>query len=146
MNLSTKIINWEDPKINIKLKLSGLWIASMFLFLYVDLFGFFIPGFTEKVIAGEVGHTGIPITQGFLLAVIILMMIPSLMIFLSLTLQAKANRWTNIVVGILKIVAVVGGMIGESWIYYIFASVVELVLLSLIIWYAWTWPKLESGI
>jgi hypothetical protein len=133
----------EDPKINIKVKLAGLWASVMFIFIYVDYFGLYIPGFIEKIIAGEVGHTGIEITQVFLLLVIILMIIPSLMIFLSLALKAKANRWTNIIVGILKIVVVVGGMIGETWAFYIFASIVELVLLSLIVWYAWKWPEQE---
>jgi hypothetical protein len=134
----------EDPKINIKIKLAGLWASMLFLFIYVDYFGLFIPGVMEKIIEGEVAHTGIQITQVFLLAVIILMMIPSLMIFLSLALPAKANRLTNIIVGIFNIVVVVGGLIGESWAFYIFASIVELVLLSLIVWYAWKWPKQEA--
>jgi hypothetical protein len=134
----------EDPKINIKIMLSGLWVANMFLFIYVDYFGLFIPGVMEKIIEGEAAHTGIQITQVFLLAVITLMMIPSLMIFLSLTLKAKWNRWTNIIVGIFKIAVVVGGLIGESWAYYIFGSIVEVVLLSLIVWYAWKWPKQEA--
>ena len=130
----------EDPKINIKIKLSGLWASILFLFIYVDYFGLYIPGVMEKIIEGEVAHTGIQVTQIFLLLVITLMMIPSLMIFLSLALKAKTNRLTNIIVGTFKIIVVAAGMIGETWIYYIFASVVELVLLSLIVWYAWKWP------
>ena len=133
----------EDPKINIKIMLSGLWVANMFLFIYVDYFGLFKPGVMEKIIEGEAAHTGIQITQVFLLAVITLMMIPSLMIFLSLTLKAKWNRWTNIIVGIFKIAVVIGALIGESWAYYIFGSIVEIVLLSLIVWYAWKWPIQE---
>jgi hypothetical protein len=35
------------------------------------------------------------------LSAMILMTIPIIMILLSLTLKAKANRWTNIIVGIL---------------------------------------------
>lgn len=132
--------NLDDPKINIKIKLAGMWASVMFIFIYVDLFGLFIPGFMEKIIAGEVGFTGIEITQAFLLSVIILMIIPSLMIFLSLALKAKTNRLANIVVGIFKISVVIAAMIGEVWIYYIFASVVEIVILSLIVWAAWKWP------
>ena len=134
----------EDPKINIKIKLSGLWASILFLFIYVDYFGLFIPGVMEKIMEGEVAHTGIQVTQVFLLIVIILMMIPSLMIFLSLALKAKANRLTNIIVGIFNIIIVVAGLIGETWAYYIFASIVELVLLSLVVWYAWNWPKYET--
>ena len=135
----------EDPKINIKIMLSGLWVANMFLFIYVDYFGLFIPGVMEKIIEGEAAHTGFQITQVFLLAVITLMMIPSLMVLLSLTLKPKVNRWTNIIVGIFKIIVVLGSLfIGEPWAYYIFGSIVEVVLLSLIVWYAWKWPKQEA--
>lgn len=48
----------EDPKINIKIKLSGLWTSILFLFIYVDHFGLFVPGVIEKIIEGEVAHTG----------------------------------------------------------------------------------------
>lgn len=130
----------EDPKINIKIKLAGLWASVMFIFIYVDYFGLYIPGFMQKVIEGEVGHTGLEINQIFLLLVILLMIIPSLMIFLSLVLKAKVNRLANIIAGIFKIVIVAGAMIGETWIYYLAGSIVELVLLGLIVWYAWKWP------
>lgn len=138
---NTSAIIFDDPKINIKFKLAGLWASVMFIFIYVDYFGLYIPGFMQKVLVGEVGHTGIQIDQVFLLLVIILMIIPSLMIFLSLALKAKVNRLTNIIVSIFKIIVIVAALIGETWIYYIFASIVELVILSLIIWYAWNWPK-----
>ena len=134
----------EDPKVNIKVKLSGLWVATVFLFIYVDYFGLFVPGVLEKMIEGEVADTGIQITTQFLLTGLTIVMIPSLMIVLSLTLKAKANRWTNIIVGILQIVVVLGSnFIGKPEAHYLFGSGVELVLLSLIVWYAWKWPKQE---
>ncbi len=77
------------------------------------------------------------------MSALILMTIPSLMVFLSLALPAKANRWTNIIVGILYIFVMLGSAIGVSWFYYIFGSIVEVVLLLLIVWYAWKWPKQE---
>ena len=136
---------YEDPKINIKVKLAGLWASVMFIFIYVDYFGLYIPGFMQKVLEGEAGNTGIEINQTFLLLVIILMIIPSLMIFLSLILKANTNRLVNIVAAIFKIIIVVAAMIGEIWMYYIFASIVELILLLLIVWYAWNWPKKVVG-
>lgn len=51
----------------------------------------------------------------------------------------------NIVAAIFKIIIVVAAMIGEIWMYYIFASIVELILLLLIVWYAWNWPKKVVG-
>ena len=131
----------EDVKINIKIKLSALWASVMFIYLYVDVFGFFKPGVIEDAIAGKVWT--FQITQVWLLGVIILMTIPSLMVFLSLVLPVKANRWTNIIVGILYIVVTLGMTIGESYAFYIFGSIVETVLLLLIVVYAWKWPTNE---
>jgi hypothetical protein len=85
-----------------------------------------------------------PVTQVALLAAMILMTIPSLMVFLSLTLKAKANRWTNIIVGILHIVLALVNVIGESWAFYMFGTIAEIVFLSLVVWYAWKWPNPEA--
>ena len=143
MNSNKKITNiLEDVKINVKLKLSALWVTVNILFLYVDVYSYFRPGIIEDAIAGKVWE--FQITQVWLLGVIILMTSASLMVFLSLLLKAKANRWTNIIVGIFHIVVVIAGAMGDTWAYYIFASIVEVVLLSLIVWYAWKWPKQEA--
>ena len=74
----------------------------------------------------------------------ILMTIPTLMVFLSLALKAKANRWTNIIVGILYILVAIGNVIGESWAFYLFGNVVQVLCLLLIIGYAWKWPQQEG--
>jgi hypothetical protein len=134
----------EDVKINIKIKLSVLWVTVMFLFAYVDIMGKYQTGHIEDIMAGEVA--GFQITQVWILGVIILMAIPSLMVFLSIALKPKVNRWANIIVGILYIIVVLGSFfIGEPpWVYYVFGSIVEAVLLSLIVVYAWKWPKQEG--
>ncbi|TET74120.1 MAG: hypothetical protein E3J56_02990 [Candidatus Aminicenantes bacterium] len=144
MNSEKKTVTiLEDAKINIKMKLSGLWVTVMFLFAYVDIMGKYQPGHIEDIMAGEVA--GFQITQVWILGVIIIMTTAILMVFLSLTLKPKANRWVNIIVGIFHIVFVISSLfIGESWAYYIFGSIVEVVLLSLIVWYAWKWPKQEG--
>jgi hypothetical protein len=132
----------QDAKIPTKIKLSALWIVLMFLFIYVDHFSLFIPGVIENAIAGEVG--GFQVTQVWLVTAMILMVVPSLMIFLSLALPAKVNRWVNIIAGIVYVVVVVGNTIGETWVFYIFASVIEVVLLLLIVVFAWKWPRQEA--
>ena len=114
----------------------------MFMYIYVDFIARFMPGNIEEAIAGKMGP--FPVTQVALLAAMILMTIPSVMVFLSLTLKAKANRWTNIIVGTLHIVLAIVNVIGMSWAFYIFATIVEVVLLSLIVWYAWKWPQQEA--
>lgn len=130
---------FEDVRVNVKTLLAALWVAIMFLFIYVDHFALFETGILEDLIAGELA--GFPITQTFLLLGLALMAIPILMIFLSLALKARINRFLNLIVGIIYIVVVLGNMIGETWWFYIFGSVVEIVLLLLIVRYAWTWPR-----
>jgi len=110
----------------------------MFLFIYVDYFGLFIPGVLEKIIEGEAAHTGIQVSQVFLLAGITVMMMPSLMIFLSLTLKAKANRWTNIIVAIFLVVLNLFGLPYKGA-YDNFLIVVSFVFNALTVWYAWKW-------
>jgi hypothetical protein len=129
----------REAKVDVKFKIAALWVAVMFLYIYVDHFALFIPGVLEEMAAGKMGP--LPVTQGSLAGAMVLMAIPSLMIFLSLALKAKANRWTNIIVGILYIVVVIGNTVGESWVFYIVGSIVEVVLLALVVWYAFQWPR-----
>ena len=133
----------EDMKINVKIKLSALWATLMFFYVYADILGFYTSGNVEQVMSGEIG--GIQLTEGFLFAMAIWMAIPSIMVFLSLTLKADANRWVNIIVGIVSIV-VLGAtfFVGEFSIRYTFQAIVEGVLIVLIVWNAWKWPEQES--
>ena len=141
MDTNKKTTIMEDVKINVKIKLSALWVAVLFLYIYVDYFTLYIPGHIEDILAGIVWK--FQITQTWALSAMILMTIPIIMIFLSLTLKAKANRWTNIIVGILYIFVAIGNVIGEFWAFYIFGNIVEVLLLLLIVGYAWKWPKQE---
>jgi hypothetical protein len=64
-------------KIGVRLRISALWIAMLFLFAYGDLFGSFQPGHIEEVTAGEI--SGIEITQAFL-AISVYIAIASVMV------------------------------------------------------------------
>jgi len=114
----------------------------MLSYVYNDIFDLYKPGEMEHIIAGNMGP--FPTTQVSLLTAMILMTIPTLMVFLPLALPAKANRWTNIIVGILYIFVAIGNVIGESWVFYISGNIVQVVLLLLIVGYAWRWPKQEA--
>jgi hypothetical protein len=131
----------EGERIVVRLKISALWVAMLFLFAYGDIFGSFVPGHIDEIRGGKI--SGIEITQTFLLAASVYVAIASLMIFLTLVLRPTISRWTNIVLPILYIVSIVASVIGESWVYFWFLSIAEGVLLLLIIWYAWRWPRLE---
>ena len=124
--------------VNTRIKLSGLWASLLFIFVYVDLFALFRPDFRAEVEAEEIA--GFPINETFLVLGTIYILIPSLMVFLCLVLKPRVARIANIVLPILYAATIVAGVWGE-WIYYIFASVVEIVILGVIARYAWNWPR-----
>jgi hypothetical protein len=142
MNSNTTGRRLEDMKIPVKMKLSALWVVLMAFYIYADFFSLFQPGEIENMIAGRMGPY--PVTPGGLFTATILMVIPAVMIFFSLILKAAVNRWTNIIVGGLYLVVSIQNIIGETWAYYIFYGIIEALLLSLMIWYAWTWPTQEA--
>ncbi len=68
--------------------------------------------------------------------------IPTLMIMLSMTLPARANRMLNLFVPSLYIPVSVFNAVGESWfVFYGLGIVVEVLLLAFILRSAWTWPR-----
>jgi hypothetical protein len=81
-----------------------------------------------------------PVSQGILLGVSALMIVPALMPFLSVVLPARVSRWVNVVAGTLytaiMILAIRGG-----WHFYVVYGLIEISLTALVLWYAWTWPK-----
>jgi hypothetical protein len=133
----------EDVKINVKIKLAGLWVALMFLYIYADITVQLQSGFIEQVIAGVI--EGIKITPTHLFLTSILMSIPSVMVLLSLTLKSQANRWINIIVSIPHIgLAIVLMLMPGGWAFSYIYSIGQIVCLLLIVWSAWKWPKQEG--
>lgn len=134
----------EDVKVNVKLKLASLWASLMFLIIYLDYFHLYMPGKmaeiqTERVYVFD-------ISQGFLLAALTVVTIPALMIFLSVALPAKINRWVNIVIATVNVPCLLFNLAGEAWIHMVLAAVIQMVLLFLIIRNAWKWPRVEKTI
>ena len=139
MNTTKKITKTEDVKISVKMKLSALWIAMMLLYIYADILSLFRPGQIKEIMEGLMGP--FPVTQASLLVASTLMILPAVMVFLSLTWKPEVARWANITLGVLYTAVNVSNLIGETWAYYIFFGIVEIVLTVLIVWYAWNWPK-----
>lgn len=134
------IYHLEDFKINVKLKLSALWSAVMFCYVYGDYFSFYVPKKIEGFINGE---TMLDSPQK-LFAASILMVIPSIMVFLSLVSKPKIGKWLNVVFGtiytaLMILIAVTS--ISPWWTFYVFLAIVESCITSLIVWYALKWPK-----
>jgi hypothetical protein len=136
---------YQDTQVDVKLVLCALWIAMLFVFAYVDIFGFFRVDVLDAALEGKVATTDFTVNQTFLVSTLIYILIPSLMVVLSLVLRARVNRILNIVVGIVYLVSVIASCIGEDWAYYILGSIVEAILLVAIARSAWTWPPPQAA-
>lgn len=136
-----RAMDLNDTKVDVKVVLSGLWTAMLFVFAYVDIFGFWRADVINGAPIGEVPGAGFEITQTFLALITLYIAIPSLMVVVSLLAPAKINRMTNMVVSLVYLASVVASMIGESWIYYLAGSAVQVILLAGIARVAWTWPR-----
>ena len=126
-----------------KVILSTLWIFAIFNYLYADIVGLMDSSLLKEYITGTVG--GLQITQGFLLLGSLLMETAIVMVLLSRVLKYRANRWANIIAGVIHTVAVSSSMfVGTPTLYYIFFGTIEIVCTLFIVWYAWTWRKQEG--
>jgi hypothetical protein len=117
-------------------RLSILWIFIMFNMVFADVLSFIYPGALKEVLTGYAG--GVHVTPGFLLGAAVLTEIPIAMIVLSRVLKHGANRWANIVAGVITIAYVIGGG-SLNQIHYIFFAAMEVACALLIVWYAWKW-------
>jgi hypothetical protein len=130
----------EDIKVSVQLKLASLWTSLMFLIIYLDYFHLYMPDSIEDILKGKVFV--FDITQGFLLLAFVLVATPALMIFLSVALPAKVNRWTNIIAAAIIIPTLLFNLAGEAWIHMVVGAFIQVILLCLIIHYAWKWPRI----
>jgi hypothetical protein len=112
----------------------------MFLYIYVDYFQLYKPGFVDDILAGRVHE--FDISQTFVVIGVTIVAIPSLMILLSAALPARVNRATNLVVATLYIPVSMYNADGESWTYFYGLTIgLEVLLLAFILRNAWTWPR-----
>lgn len=142
MTPKTAGTEFEPVKVNVRIKISALWTAMLFVFAYVDIFGFFRADVRADVEAGVVG--GFAVNQTFLVATTLYIAIPSLMVLGALVLRPRINRIANVALSIIYAITIIAGAIGE-WNYYIFGSAVEVALLAAIFYYARTWPRTGVG-
>ena len=97
-----------------RIKLAALWTSFMFLYIYVDYFHLYMPNALEDMLAGKLFV--FKVTQVALLAGLASVTIPALMIFLSVILTAKVNRWTNIIVAVVYIPFTLFNLAGLAWV------------------------------
>jgi Family of unknown function (DUF6326) len=132
--------NFQESKVNIRIKLSALWTAVMFCYVYGDYFSLYVPGKVQKFLNGDVLlNTPMRIVEAS-----ILMAVPALMIFLSVILKSKLSRILNIVFGIFytALMLLIGfTTMAPWWSFYVFFAFLEAILTFTIIWTAVKWPR-----
>ena len=132
----------EDLRIPVQAKLAAAWTSLMFLVIYIDYFHLYQPGEIDDIRGGVIFEFAI---SGTLMSIFFaIIAIPALMIVLSMTLPARVNRATNLVVASLYIPAVGMNFLGslpDYAFYYALTIGVEVLILAFILRSAWTWPR-----
>lgn len=134
----------EDTPVDIRLRLSALWIAMLFIFAYVDIFSLMRADVLDSLLDGKLVDAPFDVGQGFLMGALLYILPASLMVYFCLTLRPSISRRANIIVAALYIATIALGCIGEDWNYYLLGSAAEVVLLAKITHLAWCWPLASS--
>jgi len=117
----------------VQIKLSALWVCVMLTYFLGDVLRIYNGDFKK----GEIG--GKKVSQKMWLGFAILMTIPIVMVFLSLTLSYSANRWVNIIAAIFFFLFNLLGLPTYPSAYDRFLTLVGLGFNALTIWMAWNW-------
>ena len=119
-----------------KVILSTVWIVALFNYLYADVFSLaFNPEEWDVTI----------LTEGAMLGFAVLMETAIAMVLLSRVLKYRANRLTNIIVGIIHTALVIWSFSGSPPApYNIFFVSIEIACTVFIVCYAWRWRQQKA--
>ncbi len=119
----------------VRIKLSGIWISLMLTYLLGDVLRIFSGDFEAGLM------DGMQVTQAMYLGLAILLVIPVVMVFLTLVLPYRVNRWANIILATFFFAFNLIGLPTYPSLYDQFLIVVGLVFNVLTVWYAWRWTR-----
>jgi uncharacterized membrane protein HdeD (DUF308 family) len=141
-----QIMNTDAEQQDRRPLLSTLWIFLVLNYLVADVYALFFDPVLQKAatqerLSGQVGS--IQITQEFVLLTAIVLETAIMMVVLSRVLPYRANRWCNIIVGLLQTVFAATSLVGNTFpdLFSIFFVAIEVVCTLFIVWYAWTWRR-----
>ena len=132
----------DNPPIPVQAKLAAAWTSLMFLSIYIDYFHLYRPGQIDVIRGGNIYK--FHITPTLMTIFFVVIGIQALMVMLSMTLPARVNRATNLVVASLYIPVYVfnaAGASSDEAFYYGLTIGVEVLILAFILRSAWTWPR-----
>jgi positive regulator of sigma E activity len=137
--------------LNLKVKIAVLWLFMAVAYSAHMALSIFEPGVIELITDGE-----IQLSEGeFIFSALFAWLIPLTMAFLSVTLKDSANRWANIILGIILTAVNIFHLLFEQFtqpsfhmaqpsIHQLLLNISTVVVTGLIVWYAWKWPKQEG--
>ena len=134
------ITNINIIGMDMKAKLSTLWIFAMFNLIFSEFHRLLQPGFLEEVMTGTI--SGVQMSQEVLLLGAVVLEIPIAMALLSRALKYRVNRWANIIAGAITSAILIFNV--STDLDNIFFSTIGVVAMSLIVWYAWRWHKQQA--
>lgn len=124
--------------IDIRTKLSVLWIFILMNLIFRDLHEFASKDFLEEALTGHVN--GVKITEGLMLFGGVLAEIPIAMVVLSLVLKKKLNRIFNLISGIIILAFLIFNIqtADTDDFFFLFFEIVASIF---ILWTAFKWES-----
>jgi hypothetical protein len=122
---------------DMKVKLSILWVFAVLNYIYADVFTALDP---------SSDNGSVRMSHGMMLGAAVFMETAIVMVPLARLLKYRANRWANVLAGIIHTVAVIASLFVTGKMpasYYVFFASVESVTTSIIVWYAWKWTEVQ---
>ncbi len=135
----------KDHEVAVKFKLAALWTSVTLCYLYGDYFELYVPQKVEGLIKGE----NLLNSPANLFAASFVLAIPALMVCLSIILKPAINRWLNITAALFftAIMLLIAFTSITPWrAFYVLLAIIESILTSLVVWYAFKWPKVNGVI
>ena len=133
-----------------KTRIAVLWLFTAVAMSAHMVLSVFEPGVIELITAGKMQLD----EPAFIFSALFAWLIPLAMAYLSLTLQDFANRWANIILGIVVTVVNISHLLFEQLaqpsahmaqpsVHQLLLNASTVVVTALIAWHAWRWPKKE---
>lgn len=119
-----------NTKQNRSVVLSTAWIFVMFNMIYADIVSMLTPGHFEQM-----AQLSEVLNGPALVGISAMLEIPIAMVFLSLILGPKANRWAHTVAVPITALFVIGG--GSLKPHYIFFASMEVLAMLYALWLVW---------
>jgi hypothetical protein len=122
---------------DMKVKLSILWVFAVLNYIYADVFTALDP---------SSDNGSVRMSHGMMLGAAVFMETAIVMVPLARLLKYRANRWANVLAGIIHTVAVIASLFVTGKMpasNYVFFASIESVTTSIIVRCAWKWTEVQ---